>query len=122
MELVNKRRSKEGAKGLVPNLPMRQVYTKVRSTLPTMMDYSQDLWGRGQREGKYFDPGVGCPIILLSMNLKSSELLISSSMPQCLNHDTGYWEYKVAGIFGKVPVVLYLWPAVVLSQARWECA
>ena len=40
MELVYRWRSKEGAKGLVPNLPMRQVYMEVRSTLPTMLEYS----------------------------------------------------------------------------------
>jgi hypothetical protein len=57
MELVNRRRSKEGAKGSVPNLPMRQVYTEVRSTLPTMLEYSQALRGREQRKDKYFDPG-----------------------------------------------------------------
>ncbi len=43
MELVNRWRSKEGAKGSVPNLPMRQVYTEVRSMLPTMLKYSQAL-------------------------------------------------------------------------------
>jgi hypothetical protein len=43
MELVNRWPSKEGAKGSVPNLPMQQVYTKVRSTLPTMLKYSQAL-------------------------------------------------------------------------------
>jgi hypothetical protein len=43
MELVYRWRSKEGAKGLVPNLPMRQVYTEVRSTLPTMLEYSRAL-------------------------------------------------------------------------------
>ena len=26
-------------------------------------------------------------------------------------HDTGYWEYGSAGIFGKVPAVSFLWPA-----------
>ena len=40
MELINRWRSKEAAKGSVPNLPMRQVYTEVRSTLPTMLKYS----------------------------------------------------------------------------------
>ena len=40
MELINRWRSKEAAKGSVPNLPMRQVYTEVRSTLPTMLQYS----------------------------------------------------------------------------------
>ncbi len=43
MELVNMWRSEEGAKGSVPNLPMRQVYTEVRSTLPTMLKYSRAL-------------------------------------------------------------------------------
>ncbi len=43
MELVNRWRSKEGAKGSVPNLPIWQVYTKVRSTLPTMLKYSRAL-------------------------------------------------------------------------------
>ncbi len=43
IELVNRWRSKEGAKGSVPNLPMQQVYTEVRSTLPTMLLYSQAL-------------------------------------------------------------------------------
>ncbi len=43
MELVNRWRSKEGAKGSVPNLPMRQVYTKVSSMLPTMLKYSRAL-------------------------------------------------------------------------------
>ena len=43
MELVNRWRSKEGAKGLVPNLPMWQVYTEVRNPLPTMLKYSQAL-------------------------------------------------------------------------------
>jgi hypothetical protein len=43
MELVNRWRSKEGAKGSVLNLPMYQVYTEVRSMLPTMLKYSQAL-------------------------------------------------------------------------------
>jgi hypothetical protein len=43
MELINRWRSKEGVKGSVPNLPMRQVYTEVKSTLPTMLKYSQAL-------------------------------------------------------------------------------
>ncbi len=43
MELVNRWRSKEGAKGLMPNLTMHQVYTKVRSILPTMLKYSRAL-------------------------------------------------------------------------------
>ena len=40
IELVNRWRSKEGGKGSVANPPMRQVYTEVRSTLPTMLKYS----------------------------------------------------------------------------------
>ncbi len=43
MELVNRWMSMEGAKGSVPNMPMRQVYTEVRSTLPTMLEYSWAL-------------------------------------------------------------------------------
>ena len=43
MELINRWRSKEAAKGSVPNLPMRQVYTEVRSTLPTLLKYSRAL-------------------------------------------------------------------------------
>jgi hypothetical protein len=43
MELINRWRTKEAAKGSMPNLPMRQVYTKVKSTLPTMMQYSRAL-------------------------------------------------------------------------------
>jgi hypothetical protein len=43
MELVNRWRGKEGAKGSVPNLRMRQVYTEVRSMLPTMLKYSRAL-------------------------------------------------------------------------------
>ena len=43
MELINRWCSKEGAKGSVSNLPMQQVYTEVRSTLPTMLKYSRAL-------------------------------------------------------------------------------
>jgi hypothetical protein len=43
MKLVNRWRSKEGAKGSVLNLPMRQIYTEVRSMLPTMLKYSKAL-------------------------------------------------------------------------------
>ncbi len=45
MELVNRWRSKEGTKGSVPKLLMRQVCTEVRSmcTLPIMLEYSQAL-------------------------------------------------------------------------------
>ncbi len=41
MELINRWRTKEAAKGSVPNLPMWQVYTEVKSTLPTMLEYSR---------------------------------------------------------------------------------
>ncbi len=40
---INRWRSKEAAKGSTPNLPMQQVYTEVKSTLPTMMQYSGAL-------------------------------------------------------------------------------
>jgi hypothetical protein len=118
MELVIRWRSNDGPKGLVPNLPIRQVYTEVRSTLPTMLEYFQAFLGKGQREGKCFALGGGGPIILLSMNLKSSELPISSSMPRCSNHNTGYWEYGGAGIFGKVPALLCLWPVDVIVSGQ----
>ena len=43
MDLINRWSSKEAAKGSTPNLPMRQVYTEVKSTLPTLMQYSHAL-------------------------------------------------------------------------------
>ena len=43
MELINRWRSKKAARRPVPNLPMCQVYTEVRSTLPTMLKYSRAL-------------------------------------------------------------------------------
>ena len=43
IELVNRWRKKEAAKGSEPGLPMRQVYTQVRSTLPTMLKFSKAL-------------------------------------------------------------------------------
>ena len=43
IELINRWRKKEGAKGAEPGLAMRQVYTQVRSALPIMMVYSQAL-------------------------------------------------------------------------------
>ena len=43
IELVNRWRKKKAAKGSEPGLPMRQVYTQVRSTLPTMLKISKAL-------------------------------------------------------------------------------
>jgi len=31
------------------------------------------------------------------------------SMPLHSNHNTGYWDYRGVGAFGRVPTVLYLW-------------
>ncbi len=43
MELINRWRSKEAAKGSVLNLQMQQVYTEVKSILTTMLEYSWAL-------------------------------------------------------------------------------
>jgi hypothetical protein len=43
IKLVNWWCKKEAAKGSEPGLPMRQVYTQVRSTLPTMLKFSKAL-------------------------------------------------------------------------------
>ena len=43
IELVNRWRKKEAAKGSEPGLPMRQVYTQVRSAVPIMKLYSKAL-------------------------------------------------------------------------------
>jgi len=43
IELVNRWRKKEAAKGSEPGLPMRQVYTQVRNTLPVMLEFSRAL-------------------------------------------------------------------------------
>ena len=43
IELINRWRKKEAAKGLEAGLAMRQVYTQVRSTLPTMLKFSKAL-------------------------------------------------------------------------------
>jgi len=43
IELVNRWRKKEAAKGSEAGLPMRQVYTQVRNTLPTMLEFSRVL-------------------------------------------------------------------------------
>lgn len=42
-ELINRWRKKEAAKGSEAGLAMRQVYTQVRSTLPTMLKFSKAL-------------------------------------------------------------------------------
>jgi hypothetical protein len=43
IKLVNRWCKKEAAKGLEAGLAMRQVYTQVRSTLPTMLKFSKVL-------------------------------------------------------------------------------
>jgi hypothetical protein len=43
IELINRWRKKEAARGSEPGLPMRQVYTQVRNTLPTMLEFSRAL-------------------------------------------------------------------------------
>jgi hypothetical protein len=43
IELVNRWHKKEAAKGSKAGLPMRQVYTQVKSTLPTMLKFSKAL-------------------------------------------------------------------------------
>lgn len=43
IELINRWRKKEAAKGSEAGLPMRQVYTQVRSSLPTMLKFSKAL-------------------------------------------------------------------------------
>ena len=43
IELVNRWRKREKAKGAEPGLPMRQVYTQALSALPTTLRYSQSL-------------------------------------------------------------------------------
>ena len=43
IELINRWRSKESARGSVAGLPMRQVYTQVKSTVPTMLVFSKAL-------------------------------------------------------------------------------
>ena len=40
IELINRWNKKEAARGSEAGLPMRQVYTQVRSTLPTMKEFS----------------------------------------------------------------------------------
>jgi hypothetical protein len=41
IELINRWCKKEAAKELEAGLPMRQVYTQVRSTLPIMLKFSK---------------------------------------------------------------------------------
>ena len=43
IKLVNRWRKKEAAKGSEPGLPMPQVYTQVRNTLPVMLEFSRAL-------------------------------------------------------------------------------
>ena len=43
IELINQWRKKEAARGSEAGLPMRQVYTQVRSTLPSMKEFSRAL-------------------------------------------------------------------------------
>ncbi len=43
IELINRWRKKEATRSSEAGLPMRQVYTQVRSTLPTMMEFSWAL-------------------------------------------------------------------------------
>jgi hypothetical protein len=43
IELINRWRSKEAARGSVAGLPMQQVYTQVKSTVPTMLTFSKAL-------------------------------------------------------------------------------
>jgi hypothetical protein len=43
IKLINRWHKKEAAKGSEAGLAMRQVYTQVRSTLPTMLKYSKEL-------------------------------------------------------------------------------
>ena len=43
IELINRWRKKKAAQGSEEGLPMRQVYTQVRSTLPTMKEFSRAL-------------------------------------------------------------------------------
>ena len=43
VDLINRWRKREGARGSEPGLAMRQVYTQVRSSLDTMLRYSQSL-------------------------------------------------------------------------------
>ena len=69
MELVNRWRSKEGAKGSVPNLPMRQVYTEVRSMLPTMLKYSRASEGGGEERQAYFVAGGGLSVCFIIQEL-----------------------------------------------------
>ena len=49
IELINRWRKKEAARGSEAGHPMRQVYTQVRSTLPTMKEFSCALSGTGAK-------------------------------------------------------------------------
>jgi hypothetical protein len=41
---INRWRKKEAARGSEAGLPSRQMYTQVRSALPTMKEFSRALW------------------------------------------------------------------------------
>jgi hypothetical protein len=41
IDLMGRWRQKEAAKGTQPGLPMRQVYTQVKSSFPAMLLYSE---------------------------------------------------------------------------------
>jgi hypothetical protein len=80
MELVNRWRSKEGAKGSVLNLPMHQVYTEVRSTQSTMLKYSRAPEGRGEERQVYFVAEGVYLFVLSSKKFTGHEVLIPSLM------------------------------------------
>jgi hypothetical protein len=48
IELINRWRKREAAKGTEAGLPMRQVYTQVSNLLDTMLQFSQGLWVRAE--------------------------------------------------------------------------
>ena len=48
IELINRWRSREAARGTESGLPMRQVYTQASNMLSTMIQYSQGLWVRAE--------------------------------------------------------------------------
>jgi hypothetical protein len=43
IDLINHWHKKEGTKGSEPGLPMQQVYTQVKRSLPTMLKFSKAL-------------------------------------------------------------------------------
>jgi hypothetical protein len=48
IELINRWRKREAAKGTEAGLPMRQVYTQVSNLLGTVLQFSQGLWVRAE--------------------------------------------------------------------------